>query len=278
MNAGNEFSSRSPDLDGIERQNEQLREDMGRTIAALERKLSPGQLLDDTLQLAKEHGGAMAVTLGQTIKENPAPVVLTTIGVAWLVGSILRNSHREDTQSWEASTDYGDAYEGVGTGTESSRATGIRSRFARTRQHMRTKLDQAKSRLHSHGEHLGEQLGEQTSGLRERVRHRTESLRGSMSHAAEYGHDARVRAQSFYNEQPLVVGAAALAIGALLGALLPTTARENELLGETRDRALRRAKEIGEEQFDRARQAARRAVDGAMEGAQHAVSGAERPH
>ena len=40
------------------------------------------------------------------------------------------------------------------------------------------------------------------------------------------------------DEQPLVLGAIGLAVGAAIGGLLPSTRREAELLGGTRDQLL----------------------------------------
>jgi Protein of unknown function (DUF3618) len=79
-------------------------------------------------------------------------------------------------------------------------------------------------------------------------------------------------------ERPLVVGLAGLAIGALLGALLPATRREDEWMGETRDDLARRARaEVGkaervaERAFDTARSEAER-HDLTPEGARHAAA------
>jgi hypothetical protein len=47
--------------------------------------------------------------------------------------------------------------------------------------------------------------------------------------------------QSTYRENPLALGAAALALGAVAGFALPRTNREDELLGGARDGVLRKA-------------------------------------
>jgi hypothetical protein len=39
-------------------------------------------------------------------------------------------------------------------------------------------------------------------------------------------------------ENPLMIGAAAVALGAIVGFAFPATEKENELLGETRDRVM----------------------------------------
>jgi len=47
--------------------------------------------------------------------------------------------------------------------------------------------------------------------------------------------------QRALHDRPLAVGAAALAIGTMVGCALPSTKAENELMGETRDDVFTRA-------------------------------------
>jgi hypothetical protein len=52
---------------------------------------------------------------------------------------------------------------------------------------------------------------------------------------------------------PLLVGAARLCLGALVASLLPPTQAEDEWIGESRDRMVKRAGELGRETIDRVR-------------------------
>ena len=70
------------------------------------------------------------------------------------------------------------------------------------------------------------------------------------------------------HEQPLVLGALGLAAGAAIGAALPTTDKEDEWLGDSRDRLAERAKEAGWEQVEKARAAAGAAYSAAREEAE----------
>ena len=70
------------------------------------------------------------------------------------------------------------------------------------------------------------------------------------------------------HEQPLVLGALGLAAGAAIGAALPTTEKEDEWLGDSRDRLAERAKEAGREQVEKARAAAGAAYSAAREEAE----------
>lgn len=71
-------------------------------------------------------------------------------------------------------------------------------------------------------------------------------------------HRTQDAGSSFVNlvqEQPVALGALALAAGALLGAAFPITAYENRLVGPVHDRTMARAKELGQREYEKLRQA-----------------------
>jgi hypothetical protein len=78
------------------------------------------------------------------------------------------------------------------------------------------------------------------------------------------------------DEQPLVLGALGFALGAALGAGLPSTQREDELMGEARDQMMHRAQELGEEQLDKAKHVASAAGNAALDQAHQEGMSQER--
>jgi hypothetical protein len=75
----------------LEREASAIRADMDRTLDALERKFSPGQMLDRSVGYLRDHGGDLARNVGDTVKQNPIPVLLTAAGLALLVTSSIRS-------------------------------------------------------------------------------------------------------------------------------------------------------------------------------------------
>lgn len=65
------------------------------------------------------------------------------------------------------------------------------------------------------------------------------------------------------SERPLVVGAVIIAIGAAIGAALPSTRKEDELVGKTRDRLRDKASEFGEDVMQRTSHVAKAAMQAA---------------
>jgi hypothetical protein len=69
----------------------------------------------------------------------------------------------------------------------------------------------------------------------------------------------------FLYEQPLVLAGVGLAIGAAIGAALPITEAENEMLGERSEALKEQAGEVVEEQFEKSKAAAGQAWDAARD-------------
>ena len=66
-----------------------------------------------------------------------------------------------------------------------------------------------------------------------------ERISGAAASAKDTYHRARGGYDSMMRDYPLALGAVGLAIGAVVAAALPRTRREDELMGEQRDRLAR---------------------------------------
>lgn len=84
----------SRDPEQLERSAEQIRADLERTLDALERKLSPSQLLDRSLEYLREHGGELTRNIGEVVRRNPVPIMVAVAGIGWLVASSLRRDRK----------------------------------------------------------------------------------------------------------------------------------------------------------------------------------------
>lgn len=255
----------------IQRDIQHTRSDMSETLDAIRDKLSPGELLDQALTYFKSNrsGGGSGVgetasqwasSLGDTVKQNPVPVALIGAGLAWLM---MGGSSRR-TASPEPRAHLYDAYD-----APVSRAHDIQEHSGGLRERAGEMASATQERINAAGERVGgvaasarERVGGMATSTRERVgdtadrlRHQTRQQGGRTKETFNYLRD----------EQPLVLGALGLALGAALGAGLPPTQREDEFLGETRDQVVHHAQELGEEQLDKARQAANAASAAARE-------------
>ena len=185
----------------LERNAEQIRADLDRTLDALERKLSPSQLLDRSLAYLRDHSGELTRSVGEAVERNPVPIVLAVAGIGWLVASSFSSRQTIDDDTFGDESPYADPpvrrarfYEGAG------------NRFSRA-----------------------------ADATLERTRR------------------TQYQVVSQIERQPFLVGALAVALGALLGAVIPGTQYEDRIVGELRDRAVERAKKLGERQYQNLR-------------------------
>lgn len=123
--------------------------------------------------------------------------------------------------------------------------------------------EQARQRV---GE-LGHQVSEQASAIGEQASHYTQQAREQVGHLGEQMSHAGEQAQVYMQQtgqqlqrrledNPLLFGGVALAVGALVGLALPETRRENEMMGEWRDEVIHSAQEVAHDAVDRAQHVA----------------------
>ena len=103
-----------------------------------------------------------------------------------------------------------------------------------------------------------------TEGIRKRYR---EVVNEAPRVLREAPRKVTAKTSEFVHEQPLAAGAAALAAGLALGLLLPTTHREEEIIGENASRLRRRVRDTGKDLLERGKHVAQSAAQAAMEAA-----------
>lgn len=242
------MSSNERNADALESDIEQTRARIDNTISALEHKLSPGQLLDEGIDYLKRSGGGeFTANLRDSVTQNPLPVALMGLGVGWLMfasrsgnGSAGRPRMRERMSG--AAESAGEAAERIG------------DKAAHARDRARDIAGEARAGMH-------------------RMRGSARSLtRGAVYNARR----ATSRMTDYMYEQPLVLGALGIAFGAALGASLPATEQEDELLGPMRDDLVQRTAETGREQAEKVKSAAYAAKDAAQREADQ--QGLTTPH
>lgn len=72
----------------IQAEIDRTRREMDGTLTAIEHRLSPGQLIDQGMSYLRQNGAQEFVSnLSGQAKQNPMPVALVGIGIAWLMAS-----------------------------------------------------------------------------------------------------------------------------------------------------------------------------------------------
>lgn len=203
---------------------DRTRDEMDRTLSAIEHRLTPGQLVDQGLDYLRHSGAAeFAQNLGGTAKQNPLPIALTAIGIGWLMAL-----GRQPAQP-----SYG----------SSTSTSGLRDKASGAMQSASDSLTSAKERV---------------SGTMSSMRGHA----GQMTESARYQWDrARGSVDYLVREQPLALGAIGLAVGAILAAMAPRTQKEEELMGEASRNLMEKAKETGSQQLEKAQEVVKQVAE-----------------
>jgi ElaB/YqjD/DUF883 family membrane-anchored ribosome-binding protein len=235
------------------------RAQMSETVYALQSRANPTYVREQATEQVKNSG------LAQTVRDNPIPAALTgagMIGLAWLIaGSRSQDAGTGSGQQSLPGASYGEPYRqeypyGSPTGydygdSESGDSGSEQGRVGRS-------AEQARQRA-----------GEMSGQARERMSQAGDQTREQAGRAQAQAQEQAQRAQSGFEralqENPLAVGIAAIGIGAAVGLAIPSTAKENELMGETRDQLANRAQRQVQEASQRAQRVAQEARNAAEE-------------
>lgn len=228
-----------------------------------------------------------------TIKENPIPAALVGLGLGWLLVEGFNQSSREDywaerryyptgegvygsstyeVQSYEAGDEYRSRSKVRETFDEARDKTGqvvdrARERAEELGQQAKDQAAELGYRAKAQAQQLGSEVRSQAQQLGSEVRGRVENLGGEVQDQMDYLSDqARYQAQrakgqfdTMLEENPLAVGAAALALGVVVGLSVPETRYENRMMGPVRDNLMDKAQQVAGETMQKVERVAEEA-------------------
>lgn len=100
---------RTKNQERLEREVDQARTRLGSTASELSDRLSPGELIDQAVAMAREHGGEFGRNLGSQVKNNPMPMILTSVGLTWMMMSSGKNGAAYDASTHKDGRSFKDA-------------------------------------------------------------------------------------------------------------------------------------------------------------------------
>lgn len=290
----------SDDPGVIRHQIKATRVQLGQTIEQIQERLSPERLKAQTKETIREAtiGKVEEMTnkaeremkswrrrITHTVKENPVPAALIGIGVGWLMISNSENDDYDSEYSYRSNINrYQDPYDDSSHRSMRSRSGEGRTWVGERAQEVREDVGSAAERAKEYTSSVAESVQESTSETLEQAERRVTEIGDQLRETAvdakervqETAAQLEARAQrgmrrtkqtfiETMEENPLALGAAALAIGALVGASLPSTRYENRLMGEKRDEMFDEAKERLQETSQKVQNVAREAKDAAVD-------------
>jgi hypothetical protein len=232
-----------------------------------------------------------------TIKRNPVPAALAAISIGWLwshrsggesqsSSNARYGNYRGETHSdWNyQSTGGGSPYYGS-YGTEGGfGSSGTIAGYGSSGSHCR-QYDQPGGQGQQMGGQIVGQAQERVGQVQEKagqVVGQAGQVVGQAGQAVgQVPHQMRERAEQMQHQaqgfwqmmesNPVAVGALGAVLGGVTGLLIPETEKENQLMGETRDRVVGSVQEMTGETVAKAQRVAEEAGKSAMEAGQAAI-------
>jgi hypothetical protein len=272
-------SSRGRNSREIRSEIDRTRENMDETFAALDSKLTPTQIGLEVWNLFKGGSSAGAGKLWRVARQHPMPAAVIGLGLGWLLvesskGDEARTGYDGRYRKYQ-SDDYrtGDyaysrnSYAGYDYEDESEgRLSAARDKVTGT---VKDVADSAKNAVSGAADRVGDAADwtkEHALDLGNRAKGQAQALKGRAKYQARR---AKTGFWQTLEENPLMVGAATLALGVIAGLAIPSTDKEDELMGETRDHLFEEVKEAGEQVLEKGKHMAEAVADKVKEEAQN---------
>ena len=228
------------------------RDQLDRTVEALKDKMTPGQLFDEATHAMGGAGQQVLAKFVEQAKENPMPLAVMGLGLAWLMSSSPRPSSRAAYGVAAATYQEADGPGNLGDGKGGAAVGDAVHSIA-----------EKASGLVSAAGHLAAGAGHRASDMTGTAGHALSDAAASVGRVGQSAasdlntalHGATERANSMtgqtqrqvldlFQREPLIIGALGLFVGVALGAALPATSVEDEMLGPMHDRILDKGKDI----------------------------------
>lgn len=237
-------------LDEIQADIERTRTDLNQTLNAIEQRLNPSELFDRGFDYVR-HSGAReyVVNLGAAARQDPLPLALVGVGLAWLMMSSRDGSRVDRVHVGSPGPSADELTSGI-----RDTATGVRDSVSDAVSSVKGAVASMRDKVSSVRDSAA-RTTQKISGTTQRIGQTAQAARDK---ASQMGNAAREQADRMrsgidrlVNEQPLALGAIGLAVGAVLAASAPRTRQEDRFMGDTSDRVKDDVKQAGEEQLDR---------------------------
>jgi len=270
----------------LKAQIEETRSQMGETIDAIQEKLSfqniseqvkeqVSEQINNALETAKESvydatignlgkagkfmqnvGKELSKTeAGKFARKNPFPLVLIGLGVG-LLAYEFSGKKRRPAYHYYSEND-ADEFRGGRLSSPVSSLKSATEKIGDTASHAYESVSNvAGNALHTVSDKANSAYQGVTSAASNAYSSVSEFAGTTYEKVGDYSVQAREQYDYYIEENPLAVGAVALAIGAAVGLAIPSTRYEGELLGEYRQQLLEKAQMAAGDLVDRAKEVA----------------------
>lgn len=237
----------------------------------------------DTLKsYIQDHSSELRDSVVDSFKRNPIPTALVGLGLGWILLESFGSREKEYSyrREWVDASEEGRYARSQGYGGEPNRSYSAYANtaqpayrnWARSSGEFSGEYAGSDEGTNGHSDTVGDKVQQLGSAVKEKASQAVEQIQDTAGQVAsqvsdkthDLSHQAREQAarlgdqtgrqvqqagQQAYHvleENPLAVGAAALALGAVIGLLLPATRHENQMVGDLRDQVIEKGKAVAE--------------------------------
>lgn len=278
---------------------DETRAQMDGTLDELSERLRPRHLIDDLLDYwyerrhtpttssgsstqgmkkaagqVKDTAAVVTKTIYHQAQQHPLPALLIGAGIAALFME-GRSRSRSEVDYTEYETE--ESYEGSEIGPEGyalphhyseqgeESSSGIMSKMKDKGSNLAGKMGEGWQKTKERTSETTGALREKTGALKQKMSEKGSHMKEQAQHMKEQArHTYSQGVDSFKrtsNDYPLAVGVGCMALGVLAGMLIPSTRREDELVGAARDRLVERSKDTAHNVLERGKHVASAAKD-----------------
>ena len=288
----------------IEEDLQQTRARMDSRLSELQERLSPGQVLDDLMKYFRGSEGAdFGRNLLASVQGNPLPAALTGIGVAWLMATNARTGatstasattataskmgvsstsvssnwpHPDDLelrvrqaeQSVVRDTDESEDIYGNRLDDARGKALGIAREAQDTASSFSQRIQDGLASAKQSASQGAQSLQNKASGAASTLSGSAERVGDQIGQGAQAAGQMSANLLSTITENPVVLGAIGLAVGALLGAIVPQSEQEEAALGGVAGQVRKTARDAVQTAMDSGGQIAQQVMQAGRDSAQ----------
>lgn len=263
---------------------EQVREQIQEAKAAV-REATIGKV-ENMVHTASNTAQDARYTVMDTIRQNPIPAAMVGLGLAWMFMNRSSTPSRRSTndyarvgysgdQTYYARQPYagGSSYYGNPSYYEEQRGSGgvvrqgqqavsnVASRAQDTASNIAGTAGNVASNIADTAGNVASNIADTAGNVVDQAQETVGNLAGQAQYRVQRVED---RFQETLYQNPLAVGAVALALGTAVGLALPATRREHELMGEARDNLVEKVQGAAQDTMEKAQRVAEQVMDTAQ--------------
>jgi hypothetical protein len=241
-------------VEQLEQETEQTRKQLSDTLDELRASMTPGRLIDQISERLSDGAPAeFTRNLKDQVVGNPLPVAVIGASLAWLMLGPRTGSRATAGAGARRTANLGADGSAAGPGF----ADGVASTINRAKDAAKDAANQVGGSMRDAAGSMSQSAQQAAGGFRETAGSMADAASRTVSSISEStklaGHQTLKTGSTlldFCREQPLFLAGLGIAVGVLMGGLVPTTETEDRIMGDASDKMKEQAQDLASQYVD----------------------------